>query len=167
MRLPRGVVCFNPRLARAGEATAPDCGARQLCLVSIRASPVRARRPMFRGWPARLWGVSIRASPVRARRPSGYNKRTAPVRFQSAPRPCGRGDFAQEAMRRGLGRFQSAPRPCGRGDRPATPSSTPSAMFQSAPRPCGRGDEGGLGHGILPAGVSIRASPVRARRQMP
>ena len=60
--------CFNPRLARAGEATWTTRKWSRIGRVSIRASPVRARRPRG-GWAkAYVELVSIRASPVRARR---------------------------------------------------------------------------------------------------
>jgi len=133
---------FNPRLARAGEATVPGDHHQQLALVSIRASPVRARRLLRCAW-------TQSAGP-----------------FQSAPRPCGRGDqFAQHADPY-LSMFQSAPRPCGRGDGTSVVPPANRRRFQSAPRPCGRGDNSStmVRHGTQ--GVSIRASPVRARRPL-
>ena len=203
---------FNPRLARAGEATsdleglgyafgfqsAPrPCGRGDgmtwiACIwtatVSIRASPVRARRHDARTVHSPSPVVSIRASPVRARRPNRVENiirpgmvsiRASPVRarrrhpcassttkpwFQSAPRPCGRGDRAYGNAIVPQVAFQSAPRPCGRGDIDGCAGLVVMRMFQSAPRPCGRGDFRALERYFRERYVSIRASPVRARR---
>ena len=134
-----GEISFNPRPARAGGA------------------PHRAVR-LNRGG-----GVSIRAPPARAGRPSRPPPRRACRKFQSAPRPRGRGDFRSATPETLSCMFQSAPRPRGRGDqtqyigrhpvgcfnpRPAraggaTRESRRASRengFQSAPRPRGRGD---------------------------
>src|SRR6185295_12678597 len=65
---------------------------------------------------------------------------------------------------RAFSRFQSAPRPRGRGDVEATNSSLAASKFQSAPRPRGRGDERARHHRQEHWRVSIRAAPAWARR---
>ncbi len=154
--------------------------------VSIRAPTVRPGRPARqRAKPGRR-EVSIRAPTVRPGRRGfvhsvadqlGFNprpdraagatsKRCTPpsiVTFQSAPRPCGRGDGSKRVARRRKSCFN--PRPdraagatpeCRVVDsvrcvsiraptvRPGRQSIQPVPLtvfqFQSAPRPCGRGD---------------------------
>src|SRR5438128_1469252 len=61
-------------------------------------------------------------------------------------------------------RFQSAPRPRGRGDAGCECRSSSNSLFQSAPRPRGRGDWWVSDLDIDIDRVSIRASPSRARR---
>ena len=133
---------FNPRLARAGEATGYGAYAFHVRGVSIRASPVRARRPDIELNALSVIVVSIRASPVRARRPGESARRMGAVlvSIRASPvRARRRGNWLGVTSNNG---FQSAPRPCGRGD------VTSDAIFN-------------LSHK-----VSIRASPVRARRQL-
>ena len=107
--------------------------------------------------------VSIRAPALRPGRLLSSTNLLFDISFQSAPRPCDRGDTADtmpmaEPMgfnpRPGLATgattnltltvngimFQSAPRPCDRGDPFGSPPHYVNTAFQSAPRPCDRGD---------------------------
>jgi len=93
MRLPRGVARFNPRLARAGEATHhqrwtfhfPACfnprlaraGEATRCPQNSKPSPSCFNPRLARAGEATCAGGG----------PGG------PIWFQSAPRPCGRGDW--------------------------------------------------------------------------
>jgi len=98
--------------------------------------------------------VPIRASPVRARRPEYRSPQSTISEFQSAPRPCGRGDVCAvhlqvrspcvsiraSPVRARRPWANSPPSPCARGDQRGIAGGGRLGLFQSAPRPCGRGD---------------------------
>ncbi len=92
IRFETARLCFNPRRALASAATSRHRLANPEYAVSIRAAPLRARR----------------------RRTSRLHRRQ--TMFQSAPRPCERGDTIRAFSTREITKFQSAPRPCERGD---------------------------------------------------
>ena len=154
---------INPRRTRAGAATPCRVCVTRPYMVSIRAAPARARRRgRDEAWAAKL-DVSIRAAPARARRHERVRYRDLLAKFQSAPRPRGRGDNRQGAFRniRGVS-IRAAPARARRrrAERvsdvfqdvsiraaPARArrlvsirSVAPFCEFQSAPRPRGRGD---------------------------
>ncbi len=131
---------FNPRPDRAAGATLSSGGSPHRPRVSIRAPTVRPGRLIMVAPIPHQSVVSIRAPTVRPGRPGRHRCQRELVRFQSAPRPCGRGDSRPNSATRGASQFQSAPRPCGRGDTWQRYNSARSRSFQSAPRPCGRGD---------------------------
>ncbi len=107
---------FNPRPDRAAGATRNGGKLYRIAAVSIRAPTVRPGR-LGRVPPAGLTSVvSIRAPTVRPGRRDTVGRHARVWRFQSAPRPCGRGDRLESRFVRRVRRFQSAPRPCGRGD---------------------------------------------------
>ena len=153
-----------PPLLWGGEATNPHHPVHPVSKVPIRASPVRARRPEYRSPQSTI--SEFQSAP----RPCGRGDTVAEYfgawleSFQSAPRPCGRGDLRETGGGDWAGTFQSAPRPCGRGDLLAALNSGQPDAFQSAPRPCGRGDGPAVARAAHGYPVSIRASPVRARR---
>ncbi len=130
---------FNPRPDRAAGATSDANLPRDVDFVSIRAPTVRPGRPPTdetKGAPTR---VSIRAPTVRP----GRHRVSASVLliplFQSAPRPCGRGDYSNRVER--VQRSGFNPRP----DRAAGATS-------------------GKTSSTLNASVSIRAPTVRPGR---
>jgi hypothetical protein len=90
--------------------------------------------------------------------------------FQSAPRPFGRGDTSGSYNTANGFKFQSAPRPFGRGDREWGVLVTPAERFQSAPRPFGRGDvapeAGRLGPG-RPDHVRLDTEEIRVSIRAP
>ena len=131
---------FNPRPGLATGATL-DCRERyHVGRVSIRAPALR---------PGRLWREDNVA---------------ALVQFQSAPRPCDRGDVRGVRNRGTTAWFQSAPRPCDRGDGRVRSGLSRRACFN--PRP-------GLATGATPLNqgrnrarcVSIRAPALRPGRR--
>ncbi len=121
--------------------------------------------------------VPIRASPVRARRPEYRSPQSTISEFQSAPRPCGRGDPGQTLRRRRAREATSAalravvvwgcfnPRLARAGE--ATRPHQTVGVIQTCfnPRLARAGEATGHIHTLPPVQqVSIRASPVRARR---
>ncbi len=83
---------FNPRPDRAAGATKIQLGSLALGVVSIRAPTVRPGRLGLFAGRVMIRQVSIRAPTVRPGRPQRAASRSALATFQSAPRPCGRGD---------------------------------------------------------------------------
>jgi len=81
---------FNPRLSGEGEATIPLVNSGWKKIVSIRASPVKERRPLGRGQFALDGCVSIRASPVKERRPAKQEGNGVTISFN--PRLSGEGE---------------------------------------------------------------------------
>ncbi len=141
MRRGRRNWSFNPRPDRAAGATRISLRRFQYAAVSIRAPTVR---------------------PGRRHRSHNFIK---PSAFQSAPRPCGRGDFFLQRPSPAWMLFQSAPRPCGRGD--ACSSVIARALAVSIRAPTVRPGR----HAVLsppPAStvVSIRAPTVRPGRPL-
>ena len=108
--------CFNPRPAHAGGATSGQRLGPADAAVSIRAPPTRAGRPVRASLLARRRLVSIRAPPTRAGRHGKLdrNRHDGAVSIRAPPTRAGRHeptDFIDL-----VGKFQSAPRPRGRGD---------------------------------------------------
>ena len=135
-----GPESFNPRPARAGGATVVLAAMGFGLRVSIRAPPARAGRR----WKLR---DSLKAQ-----------------KFQSAPRPRGRGDPGASGLITMPGPFQSAPRPRGRGDMPADGSAA-KACQRFNPRPARAGGATQATTQQQVGGeVSIRAPPARAGR---
>ena len=130
---------FNPRPDRAAGATRFQSRVARVALVSIRAPTVRPGRLIMVAPIPHQSVVSIRAPTVR---PGRRTPRTTPPRtelFQSAPRPCGRGDLSSISSARRIRCFN--PRP----DRAA------GATHNMDLTPCG-------------GSVSIRAPTVRPGR---
>jgi len=186
-RQSRGA-CFNPRLARAGEATHQRLQRTLSRLVSIRASPVRARRPDFgiaepgeelvsiRASPVRARRlhqrlqrtlsrlVSIRASPVRARRPSCFPL-TCSSRASFNPRLARAGEATRHPRRQTSHRRGFNPRLARAGEATTNERTSPgraAVSIRASPVRARRPES--FPSSILTFGVSIRASPVRARR---
>jgi len=67
--------CFNPRLSGEGEATTCSLRSKAHLKVSIRASPVKERRPFNLQVTGLHSRVSIRASPVKERRHGDFHRR--------------------------------------------------------------------------------------------
>ena len=103
---------------------------------------MRAGRPAAPRRHGKQVKVSIRAPPVRAGRPAAAWLSGDWRLFQSAPRPCGRGDIASQVSSYILGRFNPRPARAGGATGSGPNDGTVFESFQSAPRPCGRGDCG-------------------------
>ena len=133
----RSCRCFNPRPAHAGGAT-------RACLNSEIGTQSFNPRPAHAGGAtlpqseaADLYEVSIRAPPTRAGRLEPTAARQRLRKFQSAPRPRGRGDTCEGKARCAAAKFQSAPRPRGRGDRAGCQGAIIARGFN--PRPAHAG----------------------------
>ncbi len=158
---------FNPRPDRAAGATHRCVQPVAEVKVSIRAPTVRPGRHRRSRQHLSIGIVSIRAPTVRPGRPAALDASESVVSFQSAPRPCGRGDLSAVFTVNVNTSFNPRPdRAAGATDehghghghghghelvsiraptvRPGRPASFrvlgANQSFQSAPRPCGRGD---------------------------
>ena len=124
--------CFNPRPGLATGATRSGGGGIRRDCVSIRAPALRPGRPLMTG------------------------QRLSPRTFQSAPRPCDRGDHGLTACPPCVACFN--PRPgLATGATVQAVLLLAAGGFQSAPRPCDRGDQ--TRKGCSPLGTCFNPRP--------